>query len=605
MKNINAIATALVIPALAMPTLWADPALSFHGGRVEVAVPDEDVGSRLVLLWDAADRGDNPAAWENSHEIAAAVPAGGARYTVDFADLGITNGQPCRLVSSRQYRLLDKLKMPDMDSYIDTGIPDTGCYGIRFGFYGNECRPVNNSSHANFIGSKDETGRFTLGMDGTNFGAWYWNYRNENYYPRPSVRTDAINDVAFTNQVFSLNGSTVKTGLPAGSVGYTGANMFVGTWASKYRFLYGWWSYVRFDDENGDAILDYIPAKRYGDDAVGFYDRATGKFVTSTGGGAFTAGTVTNELFSVVASQNAFTPTGLVELELAGSRLRIAVPPSFAGETLLVVWDDADRGDDPANWSHSSTIAGVVGADGGTWNISLSALGVRDRQVCAVVVAHRLRLLDMLKMTSKQTYVDTGIPDTDCYGVRFGFYGNECAPDNNGTHANLIGSSNVTGCFTLGMNGSSFSSWYVQYRGTTLSDRPTVFTDQINDVVFTNQVFTRNGIVKKTGLEAGSVGYTGANMHIGTWAEKYRFLYGWWSYVRFDDKNGDAILDYIPAQRIVDDTVGFYDRVTEKFVTSTGGGAFTAGTVTNALSSVVNSRQTFVKTDNPTVMTVR
>ena len=605
MKNINAIATAMVIPALAMPTLWADPALSFHGGRVEVAVPDEDVGSRLVLLWDAADRGDNPAAWENSHEIATAVPAGGARYTVDFADLGITNGQPCRLVSSRQYCLLDMLKMASKQTYVDTGIPDTDCYGVRFGFYGNECAPDNNGTHANLIGSSNVTGRFTLAMNGSSFSSWYVEYRGTKIDNNLAVYTDQINDVVFTNRVFTRNGIVKKTGLEAGSVGYTGANMHIGTWAERYRFLYGWWSYVRFDDENGDAILDYIPAKRYGDDAVGFYDRATGKFVTSTGGGAFTAGTVTNELFSVVTSQNAFTPTGLVELELAGSRLRIAVPPSFAGETLLVVWDDADRGDDPANWSHSSTIAGVVGAEGGTWNVNLSALGVSNRQVCAVVVAHRLRLLDMLKMTSKQTYVDTGIPDTDCYGVRFGFYGNESEPsDNGGTHANLIGSRDGTGCFTLGMNGSSFSTWYVQYRGTKI-DYPAVYTDTINDVAFTNQVFTRNGIVRKTGLEAGSVGYTGYNMHIGTWSHRYRFLYGWWSYVRFDDENGDAILDYIPAQRIVDDTVGFYDRVTGKFVTSTGGGAFTAGTVTNALSSVVNSRQTFVKTDNPTVMTMR
>ena len=49
----------------------------------------------------------------------------------------------------------------------------------------------------------------------------------------------------------------------------------------------------------------------------------------------------------------------------------------------------------------------------------------------------------------------------------------------------------------------------------------------------------------------------------------------------FDDKDGYKILDYVPVQRVADGKVGFYDRATLSFVTSTGTGNFTAGTVTD------------------------
>ena len=56
-------------------------------------------------------------------------------------------------------------------------------------------------------------------------------------------------------------------------------------------------------------------------------------------------------------------------------------------------------------------------------------------------------------------------------------------------------------------------------------------------------------------------------------------MYGWWSHVSFDDADGNRILDYIPVKRTVDDAVGFWDRVTKRFVTSFGSGGFTAGSV--------------------------
>ena len=70
--------------------LYAEVACSFEGATMNVVAPSTHAGGRLVLLWDATDKGDDPSAWANASEIATAVPAAGARYVVDLGALGIT-----------------------------------------------------------------------------------------------------------------------------------------------------------------------------------------------------------------------------------------------------------------------------------------------------------------------------------------------------------------------------------------------------------------------------------------------------------------------------------------------------------------------------------
>ena len=576
----------LMVALMAAMAVHAGVTCLFEGATMKVLAPASHVGAHLVLLWDTTDKGTDPAAWANSHEIAAEVPAGGAQYAVDLASLGIKNGTPCRIVVYERYRLLDMLKMPTSKTYIDTGIKDSDCYGVYFGFYGNE----KSADFANFIGTSESSG-FTVGANSSSVNSWYWYYRNAKYNPRPSVNTASINEASFANQTFTLNGSVVKSDLPAGSVGASGANMFLGTWGAKNRYLYGWWSYVRFIGENGDALLDYIPVQR-SDGVVGFWNRVTDKLVTSTGGGAFTAGTVTNEGFEVVISMQRVTPNHQISLEVTGSRLYANVPSGLASEQLLLVWDDADKGNDVDAWANSHELAAVVGANGGTYCADLARLGVRNGQTCRVFARHNLRLLDMLEMPNSTTYIDTGILEGVCYGVRFGFYGTGISAN----YGNVIGTSDSG--FAIGADGSNIAKWYWCYRGkkdiAISGSRPTVSTSSINDVAFTNQMFTVNGNVVKSGLDAGAVGETAANIYLGRYAASGRYHYGWWSYVRFDDASGTAILDFIPAQRITDGKVGFYDRATGRFVASSGSGAFNAGTVTNASWTAVNSSAAIV-----------
>ena len=607
--------------ALAAPALLADPAIRLNGDRLCVSVPSAHIGSRLMLLWDDADKGDDPAAWANSHVIAPVVTEADSCYTVDLYSLGITNGLQLCVAVIEQFKLLDKLEMANSTAYINTGLKDTEVYGVRFGFYGNS---GNHSDGWNYIigsGEGSNTGRgFVVGQNNTSFGSWFWTYNGYRSGTRPSVNTGSFNEAAFVDRKFMLNGTWVgNLTLAQGSVGVLGWDIYLGCALDgsgnlALRRHYGWWSHVSFDDANGRRILDYIPVQRYSDNKVGFFDRATTNFVVSTGGGALNAGTVTNDWFSggVTMCRVARNPENEMDITLTGSRLRIDVPSSFAGDSLMIAWDNTNKGDDIGAWANTSVIAAVIGADGGTWTVRLSELGIQNRQVCGVIAGHRLRLLDMLKMPNTTTYVNTGVKDSDVYGVRFGFYGNE-SHGNNNQYCNIIGTydkdnSPVGSGFTVGMNSSNYSSWYWSY-GTYKSPgeyRPSnVRTDAINDVAFTNQVFTLNGQLVKGVLPDGPVGGSGANMFLGTWAAGSRYLFGWWSYARFDDADGNAILDYIPAQRVTDDKVGFYDRATGKFVSSTGTGDFTVGAVTNALSTFVHSRHTFMRIIDPTTLYIR
>lgn len=591
----------VICVAVASMALHADVSCSFNGTDMTVTTPSTYAGLRLTLLWDTTDKGNDPAAWVNSYEIAAVIPAGGERYTVNLAALGIANGTPCRIVVSERYKMLDMLKMDSTSCYIDTGFKDTAVYGVRFGFYGNS---GNNNDGWNFIlgsgeGSSDSARGLVVGQSSSSFGTWYWTYSGHRATSdRPPANTDSINEAVFENRTFTLNGDTIASNLASGSVGVLGLNIFLGRAQNNgSRYYYGWWSHVSFDNASGNRILDYIPMQRCSDDKVGFYDRATGKFVTSTGGGDFGAGTVTNANFDVVHLTQRVTPNRAISLEASGTRLYANVPSSLAGEQIMLVWDDADKGNDIGAWANSHELAAMVGANGGTYCADLARLGVRNGQTCRVFAVHSLRLLDMLELSSTTAYIDTGFKDTAVYGVRFGFYGNS---GNSGAFDCIMGtkegSSDAARGFMVAQNSGNYGSWFWVYNGhRSGNDRPSVSNSSINEAVFADRTFTLNGNVVASNLAAGSVGVQGLNILLGLSHDSgSRCHYGWWSHVRFDDVDGNAILDYIPAQRTTDGKVGFYDRATGKFVTSTGGGSFNAGTVTNASWTVANSSASIV-----------
>ena len=288
-----------------------------NGSTLTVRASSLYAGKALALLWDDADKGDVASDWANKTNILDNVPSTGASVTVDLSGLGITNGTPCRIATFDLYERLETLYMGSKQTYINTGFKDIEVYGVRFGFYGNTCsEPHANGGWGYCIGSTEGASGdrgFVVGMNGVNYDKWFWTYNNtySSGAERPVALTNELNEVAFTNQTFTLNGETIRNhNLPAGSVGTSTTNLFIGKCGRglyvNNRYFYGHWSHVSFDDKDGYKILDYVPVQRVADGKVGVYDRATLSFVTSTGTGNFTAGTVTDDTH--VVAVNAVSP---------------------------------------------------------------------------------------------------------------------------------------------------------------------------------------------------------------------------------------------------------------------------------------------------------
>ena len=572
----------------------ANVSYSLNGGTLSVTAPSTFEGKSLRLLWNKTDGGDESdvTSWTNSAVIVSCVPSTGGAFSVNLDACGITNGQPCRIATYVRYNMLDTLKTQS-DAYVETGVKDSDIYGIRFGFYGDEC-PEN--SWGCFIGTRrvDDDGGFALSMSSTSYTKWCWWWQGTKMSNRPTVSTTAINEIAFTNGVFSVNG-TKFTAVSSGSIGSTGRFFRIGKGVPD-QTLYGYFSHVSFDGEDGNRILDYVPVQRTSDSKVGFWDCVGETFVPSSGTNNFIAGTMTGEFREEFQIVQSVTPNRALDVSVVRSTLTVVVPAGLGGERLCLLWDVEDKGDDPAAWANSSVIAEQIAAGGGTYTVRLDRLGVVNGNAVRVVAANCYQACDYVT-TQQGAYVDSGVKDSDVYGVRFGFCGDECSASDWG---GFFGTRRVDndGGFSLSMSGTSYTQWCWWWQGTKKSNRPTVSATEINEIAFTNGVFSVNG-TKFTSVSSGSVGTSGRSIRIGKGYWDY-VLYGKFSHVSFDNEDGRRILDYIPARRVSDGKAGFYDRATSTFVASGGTGDFGAGPVTDdATVVIVNSQRALTVTTIP------
>ena len=273
--------------------------------------------------------------------------------------------------------------------------------------------------------------------------------------------------------------------------------------------------------------------------------------------------------------------------------LTVAASAHEVGKRLKLLWDSTDKGDVDADWSNSAVIAEAVPSVGGTYTVDLAALGITNGTPCRLASYSCFARLNMLKQSSWDCYFDSGLTDTEVYGVRFGFYSvAKVAKSGKSADANwatCIGSWGSNGGFVVSANNTTRVTVGWRWRGVDMEERPSVHygasateapdASKLDEFAFTNGVFTLNGETVKSGLEVGaSCGLNGVKMIIGTSYNNIgaKSLYGFWSHVSFDGADGSKIRDYIPAQRIQDDAVGFLDRVTGQFHVSEGTAAFTA-----------------------------
>ena len=591
---------ALVVTAICVATVpsssWAVE-YSLDGGVLKVTASSDYAGKGLKLLWDSTDKGDVVTNWANSTTIVGSVPSAGGTWTVNLSALGIAADAQCRIASCMTFARLDMIKQSSRNCYVNSGISDNDVYGVRFGYY-SLAKNENNSS---CIGSGSGDGGFSVGANGITRESVSVRWNGTSLSQHPGVRwgspsdapdTSKLNEFAFTNGVFTVNGTTVTAALGSGPAGSSEQEIYIGTSQGDAgsRAMHGWWSHVSFDGADGEMLRDYIPVRRGTDNVVGFFDRVSKSFTASTAADAFVAGTPTGE--TVESDFNMASETiAQLRLSVNKSTLTITVPACCAGQRLTVLWDDSDKGDDDAAWAHSEVISDNAAV--GTYTVRMNSLGMRNGQFCRVFAGGKYHPLEMLRQISFRSYIYPDIKDTSVYGVRFGYYpvAREHKNGDAAKYASCIGSHGSAGGFVVYSNNGSSTSLLVKWRGDTLPQGLTVKcgsleddpdTSKINEFAFTNGVCTVNGGVVNSSLGAGlAVGTQDKPITIGASnADRgTQAIYGWWSHVSFDDASGERIIDYVPVKRAWDDAVGFFDRVTGKFVTSTGSDGFMAGPV--------------------------
>jgi len=561
----------------------AEPTITADATSIKVTVPANcATGAKLVLAYAAADRGTQLAAWTTTRELAASVPAEGGEYSATFADLGFPDGNcVVRAFTQSAFEKLDYLIVDNSNDYVDVGLLDTDLYGVEFGY-----KPTGGGNYGKIICCLDEGGA------GTAFrweGAGNWkkyNFCGDNtsgayIYPQYAFKTDAMNTVSARNNVLKVNGSEYKN-YRTSPIGLRGARVRLNTKnpSSAADHAYGWWYYLRIYGADGLARIDYVPAQRTSDNLVGFYDQVEKRFITPTGGGAFGAGTVVaDSAFTDVAwfsSATEFVSKGLT-FTVADNVATVVVPAGYAtGEKLYLVADELDRGIDVQAWHDIAKLSDAIPAEGGTFTHTLTGFCTYGANVLRVFTSEDYTRLASVTANAANAYRDTGVLDSVCYGVEYGYQ----PLNGSGTYGKTFASVAGTLRWERVGNGNSPTYNYCvcnsKFEQVTL--KFTLDGNACNNIVFRNGVLTHNGISRGNGYTTPVDNKNSMLRMNNKGLAANDKDYGKWYHMRLYARNGVKLVNYVPAKN-ANGTYGFVDLASREFITPTGGGSYASDNV--------------------------
>ena len=609
---------ATIIGAFAQLPSRADVLAVQNGSMLTIRASSAYSGKGLVLLWDDEDRSES-GDWTNTNSIPGVVSSSGSVFSVDLDALGVPNGAACRIAAVTRFNVLAYVENERRNgSQVDTGIKDTELYGLRFACY---CRATDKTGRymvSDTSSTEDTTSYFMLSTINAvktyfrfyqNGGmAFRSNQNREIYYTQ-----DEMTDFAMTNGVVTVNGAQyysrnnyAMTYTDGTSFGSTGGNILLGGGGNGNNVKCRW-KYVVMYGADGGEILNLTPVTRTSDGVEGFWDGVSKTFKTVNGSTAYIyPGTETGETIDADAEMlNAFTIDRRLTAEVSRGTLSVTVPAGLAGEDILLLWDDADKSAS-GDWAHTNVIASSVTA-GATYTARLAALGLDNGQYAVLAARHNLSLFDKVHLHGgSNTSVDTGVKDADVYGVRMGYY---ITWANNGPNAALA--SHGTGFFRIGGINyhENYLRCYIQgaHNESSRNRQLYLWTDgaedyaQINNVAATNGVFTLEGRLADYNGTARTANKFTAGTAFGSSANNVWMGWngdtgayscaqsGFWSYLQMDDKDGNLILDLVPAKRNGDGVIGFYDRTRGAFLSPAGKLPATGGETVDASYAPVNA----------------
>ena len=573
-----------------------------------------DDTSELWLVWDSTDRGNALASWPaaNRVQFTGTIPSEDSKYQFDRTL--VPAGSVFRVIATSRARWLgeDGYVYAGTSQYIDTGIKANAIYGlyIKFMYSANDYNGYN--AYGLLIsdeGNKDfAIGRYPYG--GQPDGYFYFKHRNTTGTPNGFIDfsggVGAIHEIAVTNQMATLDGAVAVSDLEEGTIGQKALRVWLNNGYSDNstsegalsgKCCHARWYAVRFNDEDGDAILNLVPAVWNGEGVL--YDTVSGKCHANanaaTGGLTWsgTPGEVIDGTEATSAASDAIANEMSITVAKGGIDVSVPAGTLSSVSELWLVWDSADRGAVLADWpvANRRKYSGATSSAAATYRFAKR--GLPFKCVFRVIANEPTRLLGdggyVYAGTSQ--YIDTGIKANAIYGLYIKFM--YSARDYNGPNAyGLLISDEGNKDFAIGRyaaSGKPDGYFYFKHRNTT--GTPNGYIDisggvgAIHEIAVTNQMATLDGNVAVSGLSEGTIGqknlrvwlnngYTDNSTSEGALSGKC--CHARWYSVRFDDASGNAILNLVPA--VYGDSEGvLYDLVSGKMLRNAGTGTMTYG----------------------------
>jgi len=597
-----------VVSAAAEQTMMA---LSEDGTAVVVTVPAGcQTGCKLELAYDnsvgsaskyyLADHGADRTGWATAHTLTENLPAEGGTFTVPFAELGVPADACFRLFATGSFAVLDYAWIDANNAWIDTGVKDTDVIAFELGF-----QPTSTANtYAFTFGSLTGNGagvslQHSNGKVGVCNTAYFsrWTDSKYTYSDNMTFDTSKKNTLIFRDNALTLNGSGVKAAAGAkkwvtNPVGLSGRSLHLGCIADLNSATgKAKWYGVRFWNLQWRLAADYVPVKW--NDVVGFFDQATGKIVTPTGGGTLTAGNVVAEagtkalavgdiqVFPLLAKTAAKVTIDRTD----GVKLNIEVHPGYgAGSTLYLASGTAGDLGDLNAWSEREVLAESIPAAGGTYTVDLVAKGLDTGRIFRVFAGGRYTPLERVQLDSDDDVIDTGIRDYLAYRLEIGHTPTGYANNYGCIFGSGSGSSADPG-FRLCHGGSvnkmaiiqDSSSKYTYKYYDLVANVYNVFRASGNSMSYNGSLFSpQSGNVYWTTSPLGTSGRPFLMGRLYSDAATGKGAYGWWYALWMRNADEQLILDYQPVKNSAN-VAGFFDRARGVFVTPTGGGALVAG----------------------------
>ena len=565
---------------------FAEIAAEVIGDTVRVVVdPGTAEGAALRLVWGEKDFGEDVESWANGVDFEESIPAEGGTYQLSRAQLAIGKKSTLRVlaVTKDMYEILNCISLKQDGAYLDTGIKDNNCTGVELGASVQEGGSWNTA----FFGSVNSGWNAKKGLTICKAGQ---NWQNWVIVVDGSIVGTGIgngwavkNDLIIRGGSVTLNGVTVGEQYTSNTIGNSGENIFLGRAFDTTSVIRQDWYYLKLYGTEGQLVRDYVPAKRKLDDTVGFFDNLDNSFSLSSGAESFVAGSKvieTKTVYSTLMSSASFTvPT--TTLTIAGDMITVHVPAAVTDSAkVYLAWDEADCGENLADWQKYQMLDGDVTSAGGEFQASISALGIPDvASVRAFVIDGSYREVSLLTMSGEGAYVDTGIKDSSCSGVEFGAAIKEGGSWNTAIFGSVYSGWNEKKGLTICKAGQSWQNWVIVVDGINLGATSTGYGwAKQNDLSIRNGVVTFNGTIVASELTTSALGTSGKTIHIGRAANDTEAIIEQdWYYMRLYGIDGALMVDYRPAKSIEDGTAGFFDVVNREFHPASGGSGFVAG----------------------------